>query len=109
MNSGKPSFFNVKRGMIMGRLTNDMARLRGEITAMREGRHALQRDLRDAVATLKQDVAKTQAAFRRAHADMAKASRKTRATYVRDISHQVKDLLRLVSDDMKGARQAWRG
>lgn len=93
----------------MGRLTSDMTRLRSEITALREGRHALQRDLRDAVATLKHDVAKTQAAFRRAHADMAKSTRKNRAVFVTDLSHQVKDLLQVVSDDMKGARQAWRG
>lgn len=95
--------------MIMGRLTNDMARLRSEITALRKGRHVLQQDLTQAVAVLKQDVAKSQAAFRRAHADMAKSTRKSREMFVMDLSHQVKDLLRAVADDLKGARQAWRG
>ncbi|HWO99040.1 MAG TPA: hypothetical protein VNL74_00195 [Methylococcus sp.] len=93
----------------MGTLTDDMTRLRGEINAMREGRHAMQRELAQTIATLKRDVANAQAAFRRAHADMAKMSRKKRVAFVTDLSRQVADLLRVVADDLKGARQAWRG
>jgi hypothetical protein len=29
--------------------------------------------------------------------------------FVTDLSRQVADLLRAVADDLKGARQAWRG
>lgn len=93
----------------MGTLTDDMTRLRGEINAMREGRHAMQRELAQDIATLKRDVADSQAAFRKAFAGMSKSSRKKRAAFVSDLSHQVANLLHAVADDLKGARQAWRG
>lgn len=93
----------------MGTLTDDMTRLRSEINAMREGRQAMQRDLTQTVATIKRNVADFQATFRRAHADMAKSSRKKRTVFVTGLSRQVTSLLRAVSDDLKGARQAWKG
>jgi hypothetical protein len=92
----------------MGRLTDDMTRLRGEITALKESRRALQRELFHAVGALKREVAADQAAFRHAHAEMARTSRNNRVTFVTDLSHQVSGLLRSVADDLSGARRAWR-
>jgi hypothetical protein len=93
----------------MGRLTDDMTRLRGEITALREGRRALQRELFHAVGALKREVEADRASFREAHAEMARTSQNNRVMFVTDLSHQVAGLLHSVADDLKGARQAWRG
>jgi len=93
----------------MGTLTADMARLRSEIDAMREGRHAMRRELSQDIATLKRDVANSQAAFRRAFAGMVKNSRENRIAFVSNLNQDVSALLRMVADDMEGARRAWRG
>jgi predicted nucleic acid-binding Zn-ribbon protein len=93
----------------MGRLTDDMTRLRGEITALKESRRALQRELFQAVGALKREVAADQAAFRQAHAEMARTSRNNRVMFVTDLSHQVSGLLHAVADDLGGARRAWSG
>ena len=56
----------------MGRLTEDMTRLVGEIHAGRDERGRLTRDLKHATAEMKQAVAGMQAGFRSAHADMVR-------------------------------------
>lgn len=92
----------------MGRLTDDMTRLRGEITALKESRRALQRELFHAVGALKREVAANQAAFHQAFAETARTGRSNRMMFVNNLSQQVAGLLHSVADDLNGARRAWR-
>jgi hypothetical protein len=86
-----------------------VARLAGIRRRIEEGRRALQRELFHAVGALKREVEADRASFREAHAEMARTSQNNRVMFVTDLSHQVAGLLHSVADDLKGARQAWRG
>ena len=91
----------------MGNLTDDLTRLRAEITTLRDHRNALRTALTQNILQLKGDVAELRSGFRQAHADMANSGRNSRATFVSDLSQQVAGLLGAVATDLKGAREAW--
>jgi len=71
----------------MGRLTDEMTRLCGEIVALHKARKGFIKDLTHNVAAMK-------ANFRRAHAERRAA-----------VAH----LKKTVAADLEGARRAWAG
>jgi hypothetical protein len=86
----------------MGRLTNDMTRLCGEIVAFRGFRKSFVKDLTQSTAAL-------MAKFHRAHKDMA---RKTKAERRADVAHLRKTvgaMRHAFAADIEGARRAWSG
>jgi len=86
----------------MGRLTNDMTRLCGEIVAFRRFRKSFVKDLTHSTAAL-------MAKFHRAHKDMA---RKTKAERRADVAHLRKTvgaMRHAFAADLDGARRAWAG
>ena len=86
----------------MGNLTNDMARLRGEIETLRSERGAQIRDRVSTVSTLLSD-------FAAAHTAMAKKSRKEGASYVTRIKKQVARMRKETAADLARAHHAWFG
>ncbi len=70
----------------MGILTDDMARLRNEIEALRQGRKTLLKEMVRGAKGLKGAVAKMQAGFRQAHARMAKESRANRQRFLQELN-----------------------
>ncbi|WP_022949488.1 hypothetical protein [Methylohalobius crimeensis] len=99
----------------MGKLTDDMTRLRGEINGLYENRHILQRELTQAIETLRHDTIDFRTAFRQAHENMAASGRREREAFITDLTRQVNDLrshvtdmLRTTADDLNGASRAWR-
>ncbi len=86
----------------MGRLTDDMTRLCGEIVAFRGFRKSFVKDLTHSTAAL-------MANFHRAHKDMA---RKTKAGRRADVAHLRKTvgaMRHAFAADIEGARRAWSG
>ncbi|PIU52521.1 MAG: hypothetical protein COS90_11035 [Deltaproteobacteria bacterium CG07_land_8_20_14_0_80_60_11] len=86
----------------MGRLTDDMTRLCGEIVAFRGFRKSFVKDLTHSTAAL-------MANFHRAHQDMA---RKTKAERRADVAHLRKTvgaMRHVFAADIEGARRAWSG
>lgn len=84
----------------MGRLTEDMTRLCGEIQALRGSRQAFVEDLAIDVSEMCGDFADTRAR-------MAKRSREARLASVNNLKQNVTDLKREISADLAGARRAW--
>ena len=78
----------------MGRLTEDMTRLRSEIGTLRQDRETF-------VDNLKRNVAALLAGFH--------AAQRERRAYVSGIRRNVADLLTGFADDIQGAHQAWAG
>ena len=119
----------------MGRLTEDMTNLRGEIDALHNGRvefiaglkqnvfelkagfnsnHAemaakLRDDLDEFVSELKNDVVELKAGFNSNHAEMAGELRDGLETFVSDLKGSVADLRQEAADDIAGAHKAWFG
>ena len=119
----------------MGRLTEDMTNLRGEIDALRNGRvefiaglkqnvfelkagfnsnHAemaakLRDDLDAFVSELKNDVVELKAGFNSDHAEMAGELRDGLETFVSDLKGFVADLRQEAADDIAGGHKAWFG
>jgi hypothetical protein len=85
---------------MMGNLTNDMTRLRGEVDALRSDRGALIKDRVATVSTLLSD-------FAAAHATMARKTGKARASYVARIKKQVGQMRKENASDLAGASHAW--
>ena len=86
----------------MGRLTDDMTRLCGEIVAFRGFRKSFVKDLTHSTAAL-------MASFHRAHKAMA---RKTKAERRADVAHLRKTvgaMRHAFAADIEGARRAWSG
>jgi len=93
----------------MGRLTDDMARLVGEIHATRETRGRLMRDLTDATVEMKRTVAGMQAGFRSARTDMARRQQRMLRGFVSGLTATVTGLRKGMADDLSGAQKAWGG
>lgn len=98
----------------MGHLTDDMARLRAEINALKSSRCAFRNDLSRSINQLKEEVAGMQNDFRRSHSSMAKQSREERVAFVVAVGREVSELkrqvanqMKIVTDDIKGAHRAW--
>jgi len=88
--------------MIMGNLTDDMTRLRGEVDALRSARGALMQELASSVSAM-------QAGFAAAHAAMARKTGKARASYVARIKRQVGRMRKENAADLTGASKVWFG
>lgn len=93
----------------MGKLTDDMTRLRGEIDALRSDRGALMQDLARGAKDLASTVSAMQAGFAAAHAAMARNTGKARASYVARITKQVGRMRQENASDLAGASRAWFG
>lgn len=86
----------------MGSLSDDMARLCGEIVTMRHLRRAFVQDLVENVARLK-------ASFRESRGRVSRETREERARAVLDLKVAVAGLRHDNLLDLKGARRAWSG
>ncbi len=100
----------------MGRLTDDMTRLCGEINGLRRTREAFIKELKHGVAMTKGAVAEMQASFHNAHADMAKKTKAERVTFIAKLKESVSERKKKVAkmrqkfaDEIEGARLAWFG
>jgi hypothetical protein len=86
----------------MGRLTEEMTRLCGEIVALRGARKGFVKDLTHNVATMK-------ANFRRAHNEMARKTKAERRAAMAHLKKSVGDMRHAFAADLDGARRAWAG
>jgi hypothetical protein len=93
----------------MGRLTEDMTRLVGEIHAGRDDRGRLVRDLKHATVEMKQAVAGMQAGFRSAHADMVRRQQRMLRGFASSLRSTVAGLRKGFADDLGGAHKVWAG
>ena len=93
----------------MGRLTEDMTRLVGEIVAGRDDRGRLTRDLKHATVEMKQAVAGMQAGFRSAHADMVRRQQRMLRGFASGLRGTVAGLRKGFADDLAGAHKVWAG
>jgi len=86
----------------MGRLTDDMTRLCGEIVALRGARQGFVKDLT-------RNVARMQTTFRRARQEMARKTRAERRAAINHLKKTVAGLRQEFAADLQGARRAWAG
>jgi hypothetical protein len=86
----------------MGRLTEEMTRLCGEIVALRGARKGFVKDLTTNVSAMK-------ANFRRAHNEMAKTTKAERRAAMAHLKKTVGDMRHAFAADLDGARRAWAG
>jgi hypothetical protein len=86
----------------MGRLTDEMTRLRDEIVAWRRARQGFVQDLSHQVAGLRTN-------FRRAHHEMSRKTRAERRAGVAHLKKTVSARRQALAADLKGARRAWAG
>ncbi|AEB09631.1 hypothetical protein [Desulfobacca acetoxidans] len=86
----------------MGRLTDEMTRLCGEIVALRVARKGFVKDLSSNTATMR-------ANFRRAHNDMARTTKAERRAAVAHLKKTVGAMRHAFAADLEGARKAWAG
>ena len=86
----------------MGRLTEEMTRLCGEIVALRTARKGFVKDLTNNVAAMKGN-------FRRTHNEMAQKSRAERRAALAHLKKTVGDMRHALAADLEGARRAWAG
>lgn len=93
----------------MGRVTDDMTRLVGEIRASRDDRGRLVRDLRQGTAQMKRAVVRMEAGFRSHRADMARAQQRMLGGFVSGLKATVGGLRKACADDLAGARSVWVG
>jgi hypothetical protein len=91
----------------MGKLTDDMTRLRGEVDALRGNRGALMQDLARGAKDLATEVLAMQASFAKAHTAMAKKTRRELSSFVSGIEKQVGRMRKETAKDLAGARRAW--
>jgi chemotaxis regulatin CheY-phosphate phosphatase CheZ len=91
----------------MGKLTDDMTRLRGEVDALRGDRGALLQELGRGARELTTTVSAMQASFAAAHTAMARKTARERVSYVSKIEKQVGRMRKENAADLKGARRAW--
>ena len=76
----------------MGRLTDDMTRLCGEIGALRSSREVFISDLRHGISELKAGVEKMQSGFRSEHAEMSRDMKANLGTFVSNLKGKVSDM-----------------
>jgi len=86
----------------MGRLTEGMTRLCGEIVALRGARKSFVKDNCHNVAAMRRG-------FSQARAAMAAKTKKDRQHYVADLKGTVAGLRQEFAADLDGARRAWAG
>ena len=86
----------------MGRITDEMTRLVGEI----QGGH---RDRQQMIQDLRRNGAEMQAGFHAAHAEMSRRQKKALRDFVTGMEDKVCGLLDGFAGDLAGARRAWGG
>ncbi|MBM4295374.1 MAG: hypothetical protein FJ126_10820 [Deltaproteobacteria bacterium] len=86
----------------MGRFTDEMTRLVGEIVDLRGARKGFVKDLTHNTAAL-------MANFRRAQRDMARKTKAERRTAVAHLKKTVGAMRYAFAADLEGARRAWAG
>ena len=86
----------------MGRFTDEMTRLVGEIAAVRGARKVFVKDLTRNSAAL-------MANFHRAHRDMARKTKAERRANVAHLKKSVGAMRHAFAADLDGARRAWAG
>ncbi len=86
----------------MGRFTEEMTRLTGEIVAARGERRTFVQDLT-------RDVAAMQANLRRTHQEMARKARGARRAATSRLRKTVGGMRHAWAADLQGARRAWNG
>jgi hypothetical protein len=86
----------------MGRFTDEMTRLVGEIVDVRTARKGFIKDLTHNTATL-------MANFHRAHKDMARKTKAERRAAVTHLKKTVGAMRHEFAADLDGARRAWAG
>jgi len=84
----------------MGNLTDDMTRLVSEIGSLRNSR-------KDFVLNLGSEVSGLLCGFNSARAEMSFNTRKSRKSFVKELSNSVNEMRKVNKDDLKGARTAW--
>jgi hypothetical protein len=97
-------------------LTNDMARLCGEIAALRGSRADLMSNLAERRAATQAEVSQMLSGFGEAREEMAKQSKATLGEFVVRVKEAVTELRQNVAhmqeelrDDLAGAHRAWHG
>jgi hypothetical protein len=91
----------------MGRLTDDMTRLVGEIHTGRADRARTIREVKHVTAEMKRAVAEMQAGFRSARADMVRRQRRMLQGFVSGLRGTVGGLRNEFAADLAGAHRAW--
>jgi len=86
----------------MGRFTDEMTRLVGEIVAVRSARKGFVKDLTHNTAAL-------MANFHRVHKDMARKTKAERRAAVAHLKKTVGAMRHAFAADLDGARRAWTG
>ena len=86
----------------MGRFTDEMTRLVGEIVDVRKARKGFIKNLTHNTAAL-------MANFHRAHHDMARKTRAERRAAVAHLKKSVGAMRHAYAADLDGARRAWAG
>jgi hypothetical protein len=86
----------------MGRFTDEMTRLTGEIVASRGARKGFVKDLTHSVAAMK-------ANLHRAHQEMARKTRAERRAAMAHLKKTVGGMRHALAADLEGARRAWAG
>ncbi|MGA9176769.1 MAG: hypothetical protein WBZ05_05955 [Desulfobacterales bacterium] len=76
----------------MGRLTDDMTRLCGEIGDLRSSREGFISDLRHGISELKAGAKKMQSGFRSEHEEMSRNMKDNLGTFVSDLKSKVSDM-----------------
>ena len=76
----------------MGRLTDDMTRLCGEIGVLRSSREVFISDLRHGISELKAGTKKMQSGFRSEHEEMSRNMKDNLGTFVSDLKGKVSDM-----------------
>lgn len=100
----------------MGTFTDDMTRLRSEITASRDARGMLMQDLALGAAGLAKGVTKMMGEFHTSNAQMARKTHADCAKFLAGVEQAVKGIKKSVAGlqadvaaDLRGGREAWRG
>ncbi|MCL5966629.1 MAG: hypothetical protein M1550_05420 [Deltaproteobacteria bacterium] len=93
----------------MGRVTEDITRLVGEIQGGHRDRQQMMQDLRRNAAERKREVKGMQAGFHAAHAEMSRRQKKALRDFAKGIEDKVCGLLKGFAGDLAGARRAWGG
>ena len=93
-------FSELLREIIMGNLTNDMTRLRGEIETLRNAQSVWIQNLAAKVSAMR-------AAFVVAHRAMAKKTKMDLNAYLSGIKKRVSGMRKENRADLAGARFAW--
>lgn len=91
----------------MGRLTDDMTRLVGEIHASRDDRGRLLLDLKQGTAEMTRAVARMQTGFRSQRADMVRRQQRMLRGFVSGLRGAVAGLRKEGADDLAGAHHVW--